>query len=116
MKIISAKPLKNKTQILKQHLYFPRWFWPGTSLSYLKSWVASILGIAKLDLRAIWQEKVSRWQHIIVQIEKQAHSEGEAVVSLLNIWNICIVRDGKSQELWQAHLKTNICESENQED
>lgn len=56
------------------------------------------------------------WQHIIVQVEKKSHSEGEAVVTLLCIWNIWIARDRKAQELGQAQLKTNICESENQED
>lgn len=52
--ILSAKPLQDETQILKQHLQLLRWFWEGTSLCYFKSWVASTPVVAMLALREIW--------------------------------------------------------------
>lgn len=47
---------------------------------------------------------------------KRAHSGGEGVVALLYICSICIARDGTAQGLRWAHLKSNVCERQNQED
>lgn len=97
-------------QILKQYPQLPQLWW-GTSLCYVKSWVASILSIAILDLREIWEEKIC---HMLTT----CHCTGRKTESTFwrwstfwrcfYIWSICIARDSKTQELRQVHLKSKI--------